>query len=200
MKKSQNLAAVITVEAVMLLVGSTTPARAATFDISGMFDSRVFPGSNLQNGSFNGVFSFNDTTGQPLQDFVLNLVTANNTTFYTFSPSLGSFQILNPSQGTFTLSFTGSTPTTPNLPTLQLSFAENALPLPTSTFKSGYLTDPINMTRSVVSASITLPQRVPEPDMVVGTVVLGGISWLMKRQLKALVRNHEPQINTDEHR
>ncbi len=44
------------------------------------------------------------------------------------------------------------------------------------------------MTRSVVSASITQPQRVPEPDTVVGTLVLGGISWLMKRQLKASVR------------
>ena len=188
MKILQNLVAVMTVEAAMLLVGSITPASAATFDISGMFDSRVYPGSNLQNGSFNGVFSFNDPTGQPLQDFVLNLDTANGTPFYTFSPSVGSLQILNPSQGTFTLSFQASTPTTPNLPILQLSFAENTLPSPTSTFKSGYLTDPLNMTRSVVSASITQPQRVPEPDTVVGTVVLGGISWLMKRQLKASVR------------
>lgn len=178
----------MTVEAAMLLVSSISPASAATFDISGMFDSRVFPGSNLQNGSFNGMFSFDDPTGQPLSDFVLNLVTANNTTLYTFSPSVGSFEILNPSQGTFTLSFTGSTPTTPNLPILQLSFADKTLPSPTSTFKSGYLTDPVNMTRSVVSASITQPQRVPEPDPVVGTVVLGSISWLMKRQLKALVR------------
>ncbi len=188
MKIFQNLVAVMTVEAAMLLVSRITPARAATLDISGMFDSRAFPGSNLQNGSFHGVFSFSDTTGQPEQDFVLNLVTENSTTFYTFSPSVGSFQILNPSQGTFTLSFTGSTPTTPNLPILQLSFAEKTLPSPTSTFQGGYLTDPLNMTRSVVSASITQPQRVPEPDMVVGTVVLGGISWLMKRQLKASVR------------
>lgn len=189
MKILQNLVAVMTVEAAMLLVGSITPASAATFDISGMFDSRVYPGSNLQNGSFDGMFSFDDPTGQPLQDFVLNIFTANSTTiFYTFSPSVGSFQILNPSQGTFTLSFTGSTPMNPNLPILQLSFAENTLLSPTSTFKSGYLTDPLNMTRSVVSASITQPQRVPEPDTVVGTVVLGGISWLMKRQLKASVR------------
>ncbi len=183
----QNLVAVMMVEAAMLLVSSITPASAATFDISGMFDSRVFPGSNLQNGSFNGVFSFNDTTGQPLQDFVLNLVRENRTTLYTFSPSVSSFQILNPSQGTFALSFQGSTPTNPNLPIFQVSFAEKTLPSLTSTFKSGYLTDPLNMTRSVVSASITQPQRVPEPDMLVGTVVLGSISWLMKRQLKASV-------------
>ena len=189
MRICQNLVAVMAVEVAMLLVGSTTPARAATFNISGMFDSRVFPGSNLQDGSFNGVFSINDTTGQPLQDFVLNLITANSTTLYTFSPSLGSFQILNPSQEIFTLSFQGSTPTTPNLPILQLSFAEETLPLPTSVFKSGYLTDPRDMTRSVVSASISQSQPVPEPDMVVGIVVFGGIGWLMKRQLKASVKS-----------
>lgn len=78
------------------LSSTVAPAWAASFNISGQFDSRVFPGSTLQNGTLNGVFSYDDASFEPRQDFSVDLIRASGGITYTFSPKSGSLQFRRP--------------------------------------------------------------------------------------------------------
>ena len=165
--------------ATISLSSTVAPVRAASFNLSGQFDSRVFPGSTLENGTFNGVFSYDDATGEPRQDFSLDIIRASGGLTYTFSPLSGDLQFLRPNPGEIELFFQGSTPTTPTLPILDLVFASQTSPSQSSSFVSGLVTDPANQSRTVVSASI---KAVPEPITVTGVLIAGALGVVLKRK------------------
>jgi hypothetical protein len=180
MRTIYKFAIFITTLAAIPLSSTIAPARAASFNISGQFDSRVFPGSTLQNGTIDGVFSYDDATGEPRQDFSIDLVRASGGITYTFSPLSGSLQFLRPNPGEIELFLQGSTPTTPTLPTLDLVFASQTFLSETSSFERGLLTDPANQSRTLVSTSL---RAVPEPSTNCLSVagVAGALSVAVKR-------------------
>ena len=178
MRTIYTFAILSTTFATISLSTMVAPVRAASFNVSGQFDSRIFPGSTLQNGTFNGVFSYDEATGRPGQDFSVNILRANGGLTYTFSPLLASLQFISPNPGEIELLFQGSTPTTPKLPILDLVFASQTPLLENSSFVRGLLTDPTNNSRTVVSALI---KAVPEPTTVTGVLVAGVLCAVLKR-------------------
>ncbi len=140
--------------AIALVLGLGSSAWAETLVVTGQFDQRTFPGSNLQNGRFQGQFAYSDTTGQLEPEFTLDLVRADGSTLYTFSPATGTLTLQEPIPGIFSLTFQGSTPKTPDLPRFQLFFADGDRLDGDSRFLSATLVDPARQARGVVRATL----------------------------------------------